>query len=125
VINVARFATHSLAAAFYDAKIPVASVCHGPGALINVKGKDGKHIFTGRRVTAFSNEEEEQVGLTDAVPFLVETKLKELGAEYHKNPTAWGPHVEVSDHVITGPSGQTLFPASLLFVCLWLRALRC
>jgi putative intracellular protease/amidase len=83
--------THaSLAAAFYEAKILVASVCHGPAALVNVKDKSGKSIFAGRRATSFSDEEEEQVGLTKAVPFLVETKLKELGAEYHKNATAWG-----------------------------------
>ena len=43
---------------------PLAAVCHGPAAFHLVKGPDGKSIFAGRRVTCFSNEEEEQVGLT-------------------------------------------------------------
>jgi putative intracellular protease/amidase len=66
-----------------------------------VKDQNGQSIFSGRKATSFSNEEEEQVKLTDAVPFLVETRLKELGAKYEKNDKAWGPHVTVD--------GQRLF----------------
>jgi putative intracellular protease/amidase len=98
----------------------VSAVCHGPAAigfnlnwflenknisssfvLVNVKDQNGQSIFSGRKATSFSNEEEEQVKLTDAVPFLVETRLKELGAKYEKNDKPWGPHVTVD--------GQRLF----------------
>lgn len=45
-------------------------------ALINVKGKDGKSIFSGRKVTGFSNVEEEQVGKTKVIPWLLEDKVR-------------------------------------------------
>lgn len=63
--------------------------------LVNVKDEKGVPIVKGRRVTSFSNEEEEAVKLTDAIPFLVETRLKELGGKYEKNEQAWGAHVTV------------------------------
>jgi len=57
---------------------PVGAICHGPAALINMKDPQGKNIVSGRKVTSFSNEEEEQAGATKKLPFLVETKLKEV-----------------------------------------------
>ena len=56
----------------------VSAICHGPAALTNIKDPNGKNIVSGRKVTCFSNEEEEQVKLTDAIPYLVETRLKEV-----------------------------------------------
>ena len=69
--------------------------------LVNVKDQNGKSIFAGRKATGFSNAEEEEVKLTDAIPFLVETRLKELGANYEKNEKTWGVYVTVD--------GQRLF----------------
>ena len=63
--------------------------------LVNVKDEKGEPIVKGRRVTSFSNEEEEAMKLTDAIPFLVETRLKELGGKYEKNEKVWGAHVTV------------------------------
>jgi putative intracellular protease/amidase len=51
----------------------VSAICHGPAALVNVKDPDGKNIVTGRKVTCFSNIEEEPVGMTKQIPYLVET----------------------------------------------------
>ena len=48
----------------------------GPGALTSALGPDGNPIVYGKSVTGFSNEEEEAVGKTNAVPFLLEDKLK-------------------------------------------------
>jgi putative intracellular protease/amidase len=73
----------------------VSAVCHGPAALVNVKDENGKSIFSGRKATSFSNKEEEEIKLTNAIPFLVETRLKELGAKYETNEKLWGPHVTV------------------------------
>jgi putative intracellular protease/amidase len=56
----------------------VSAICHGPAALVNVKDANGKPIVSGRKVTCFSNTEEEQVKLTKQIPFLVETRLKEV-----------------------------------------------
>ena len=63
---------------------PVALVCHAPAVLKNVTTPDGVPVAKGRKVTGFTNEEEEAVGLTDVVPFLLEDVLKEQGAEFSK-----------------------------------------
>lgn len=80
---------------------PVATVCHAPGVLRHVKGSDGKPLVAGRNVTGFSKSEEEAVGLTDVVPFLVEDMLQDLGGHYTKGDD-WSSHVEVDGLLITG-----------------------
>lgn len=61
---------------------PVALVCHAPGVLREVKDAEGHSIVEGKTVTGFTNTEEDGVGLTDVVPFLVEDMLKEKGGKY-------------------------------------------
>jgi|TARA_R110002050_G_scaffold250623_5_gene388651 putative intracellular protease/amidase len=70
---------------FYNADKPVAFVCHAPAALKNVKNISGEPLVKGKKVTGFTNSEEEMVGLTDVVPFLVEDMLKEKGGIYSKS----------------------------------------
>ncbi|CAF1096687.1 unnamed protein product [Rotaria magnacalcarata] len=91
-----------LAEEFWKQGKIISAVCHGPAALVNVKDENGKSIFSGRKATSFSNEEEEQIKLTDAIPFLVETRLKELGAHYEKNDKPWGAYVTVDGQLILG-----------------------
>ena len=69
---------------FYGMEKPVSFVCHAPAALKNVKNKDGEPLVKGKKVTGFTNTEEELVQLTDVVPFLVEDMLKEKGGIYSK-----------------------------------------
>jgi putative intracellular protease/amidase len=80
---------------------PVAAVCHAPGVLKNVKGTDGKPLVSGKKVTGFTNSEEEAVGLTDIVPFLVEDLLKERGGIYAKGAD-WSEFVLEDGLLITG-----------------------
>jgi putative intracellular protease/amidase len=80
---------------------PVAAVCHAPGVLKNVNGTDGKSLVNGKRVTGFTNSEEDAVGLTDIVPFLVEDMLKERGGIYSKGPD-WSEYVLEDGLLITG-----------------------
>ena len=47
---------------------PVAAVCHAPAALLNVKDENGDPLVKGKKVTGFTNTEEEGVKLTDVVP---------------------------------------------------------
>ncbi len=63
---------------------PVATVCHAPGVLRHVKAPDGSPLVKGKKVTGFTNTEEEAVGLTRIVPFLVEDMLKQNGGDYSK-----------------------------------------
>lgn len=80
---------------------PVAAVCHAPAALVNAKGTDGRPITAGKRVTGFSNSEEEAVGLTDVVPFLLEDRLIQNGGIYEKGAD-WQPYVVEDGLLITG-----------------------
>lgn len=76
-------------------------MCHAPGALRRVKGSDGKPLVNGRRVTGFTNSEEEGVGLTKIVPFLVADVLTELGGKYEKGAD-WGVYVVTDGTLVTG-----------------------
>ncbi len=74
-----------LSAAWAKGKV-VSAVCHGPAGLLNVKDINGQALVAGRRVAAFTNSEEAAAGLTDKVPFLLETRMRGLGADYQSGP---------------------------------------
>ncbi|WP_309628162.1 type 1 glutamine amidotransferase domain-containing protein [Brevundimonas sp.] len=91
----------SLIEDFASAGKPVAAVCHAPGVLRHVKGTDGQFLVKGRKVTGFTNGEEEAVGLTEVVPFLVEDMLKANGGDYEKGAD-FEPFVVTDGRLITG-----------------------
>ncbi|MGV8893588.1 MAG: type 1 glutamine amidotransferase domain-containing protein [Burkholderiaceae bacterium] len=80
---------------------PVAAVCHAPGVLRHAKAADGTPLVSGKKVTGFTNTEEEAVGLTKVVPFLVEDMLKENGGNYSKGAD-WQSYVLTDGNLITG-----------------------
>ena len=80
---------------------PVGAVCHAPGVLRHAEGVDGKPLVAGKRVTGFSNSEEEAVGLTEVVPFLVEDVLKANGGHYSQGAD-WASHVQTDGLLVTG-----------------------
>ena len=80
---------------------PVAAVCHAPGVLRHVNGPDGKPLVNSKKVTGFTNTEEEAVGLTKVVPFLVEDMLKEKGGMYSKLGD-WQPYAVTDGLLVTG-----------------------
>jgi putative intracellular protease/amidase len=90
----------NLIESFYNAGKPVAAVCHAPGVLRRVR-YEGEPIVKGKRVTGFTDTEEEEVQLTTVVPFLVEDELKRLGGRYEKAPN-WQSFVVVDGRLITG-----------------------
>jgi putative intracellular protease/amidase len=100
----------SLIEAFVSADKPVAAVCHGPVMLVNVRGKDGEFFVKGKHVTGFSNSEEDAVGLSNVVPFLLEDKLKERGGVYSKGAD-WAPYVQVDGKLVTGQNPASSVPA--------------
>ena len=91
----------ALIESFLAAGKHVALVCHAPGVLRHVKSPNGRPLVEGRKVTGFTNTEEEGVGLTTVVPFLVEDVLKSLGGVYSKGPD-WGSYVVVDGKLVTG-----------------------
>ncbi|MFC7515326.1 type 1 glutamine amidotransferase domain-containing protein [Herbaspirillum sp. GCM10030257] len=85
----------------YAAGKPVALVCHAPGVLRHAKLHNGRPLVEGKRVTGFTNTEEEAVQLTKVVPFLVEDSLKKGGGQFSKGPD-WSSYVQVDGNLITG-----------------------
>jgi putative intracellular protease/amidase len=100
---------------FLAAGKPVALVCHAPGALHHVKTLDGKPLVEGRNVTGFTNGEEEDVGLTKVVPFLVENELMSLGATFSKVKN-WGVHTVVDGQLITGQNPASSGPTAKILI---------
>ena len=101
----------ALIEAFLAAGKPVALVCHAPGVLRHVRKPDGQPLVAGKKVTGFTNTEEEGVGLTDVVPFLVEDELKAKGGIYSKGPE-WGSYVVTDGLLITGQNPASSGPAA-------------
>jgi|GraSoiStandDraft_42_1057292.scaffolds.fasta_scaffold67094_1 putative intracellular protease/amidase/predicted enzyme related to lactoylglutathione lyase len=107
-------ASIALLESFYNADKPIALVCHSPGVLRHVTHK-GQPLVKGKRVTGFTNGEEEEVQLTHVVPFLVEDELLRLGATFEKLAN-WQPFSVTDGRLITGqnPASSTSTAQALL-----------
>lgn len=90
-----------LARSIYEGGGVVAAVCHGPSALVNLTLSDGSYLVDGKQVSTFTNEEEAAVGLTDEVPFLLESKLAERGAKITKTGN-FAEHAVADQRLVTG-----------------------
>lgn len=90
-----------LAAMLPDSGKVVASLCHGPAAFLPAGDAEGKWLFKGRKLTAFTDDEEKQAGLADNAPWLLEERLRAGGAAFAAGP-AWASHVVVDGNLITG-----------------------
>lgn len=91
-----------LAAAIHEKGGVVAAVCHGPAALVDVRLASGEPLVAGKRVTGFSDAEEEAAKLTKVVPFLLERALVERGGRYEKADGLWQAHVVTDGRLVTG-----------------------
>jgi len=86
---------------FWTAGKPVAAVCHAPSALLNVTNEKGEPLVKGKKVTGFTNTEEEAVQLTNVVPYLLEDELKAKGGNYSRS-SDWSAYVVQDGMLITG-----------------------
>ena len=100
----------------------IASVCHGAAGLVTAKRPDGKPVVEGLRVNSFTDEEERAVGLQSVVPFLLESRLRELGGRFEGAPM-WQPFAVRDGQLITGQNPQSSHQvAELLLESLGVRA---
>jgi putative intracellular protease/amidase len=108
---------HSIALveSFYNHNKPVAAVCHAPAIFKHTQNTDGSPLVSGKKVTGFTNGEEEAVQLTSVVPFLVEDMLKANGGIYSKKAD-WNPYAVEDGGLITGqnPASSELVASLLL-----------
>ena len=84
----------------------VSAVCHGPGALLAAKDAAHEPLVRGKRVTGFTNTEEDVTGNTPLVPYLLEDKLKELGGQFERADD-WQPYAVQDGRLITGQNPQS------------------
>lgn len=94
-------ASIALAESLFAAGKPVSAVCHGSAVFRRTKGPDGTPLVRGKKVAGFANAEEAAVGLTDAVPYLVEDMLRENGGLYSKADN-FQAHVVTDGNLVTG-----------------------
>jgi putative intracellular protease/amidase len=90
-----------IAASIYDQGGVVGAVCHGPSGLINIQLADDSYLVAGKKVAAFTNDEEVAVKLNEVIPFFLSEKLTERGA-IHSKAGNWQANVEVADRLVTG-----------------------
>jgi putative intracellular protease/amidase len=100
----------------YSALLPqrdkvVAGVCHGVGALLPARNADGGWAFAGRKITGFTDEEENALGFGDKAPWLLESRLRAAGADFDGGP-AFGAHVIVDGNVVTGQNPASAQPSA-------------
>ncbi len=96
---------------------PIGSVCHGTVALVDVKNTDGTPIVKGKKISAFTNTEEEGVQLTNVVPFLLEDKFKELGANYERGDD-FTSFTVTDGNLVTGQNPQSSVATAKAFMAL-------
>jgi putative intracellular protease/amidase len=90
------FVSQSLIREFYESRKVVSAVCHGPAALVNVKLSDGTYLVSNQVVTGLSDAEEEFMQFTKDMPFLLESELRNRGAQYESADGLFGVKVVVS-----------------------------
>jgi putative intracellular protease/amidase len=106
----------ALIESFYNSGKPVAAVCHSSAVFHRVMYQ-GQPLVKGKRVTGFTNGEEEAAGLTQVVPFLVEDELKRVGGLYEK-AADWASFAVTDGRIVTGqnPASSTAGAKALLAV---------
>lgn len=85
----------------------IGSVCHGPAALVGVKNEDGSYLVTGKRVNSFTNIEEKATPHYNDMPFLLESKLVEQGAQFESSGPR-EPHLAVDARIVTGQNPESI-----------------
>lgn len=91
---------------FADEEKVIGSVCHGPSALVNATDRSGTPIVTGKKVTAFTDSEEKEMQLDMHMPFLLETKLREKGANFESDEN-WQDFSVRDGNLVTGQNPQS------------------
>lgn len=90
----------------YENGAIIGAVCHGPAGLIGATRASGEPLVAGRRINSFTDAEEEAVGLTHVVPYLLESKLRELGSKFEAAPN-FQPKVVRDGRLVTGQNPQS------------------
>lgn len=100
---------------FFRDQKPVGAVCHGPSGLLEARTLQGEPMVRGYQLTAFTNSEEKAVKLDQEVPFLLETRLRDLGAKFLSGPD-FQPHAMRDRNLVTGQNPASSDSAARTFL---------
>ena len=106
----------SLIKNIYENNGVVASICHGPSALVNVKLSNGKYIVDGKKIAVFTNIEERIAGLTNEVPFLLQSTLIKQGGIDESGMIPWTEHAVADQRLVTGQNPRSAHKFGKLIV---------
>ncbi|GEB51789.1 MULTISPECIES: type 1 glutamine amidotransferase domain-containing protein [Streptomyces] len=95
-----------------DEGIPLGVVCHAPAALLAAVRDDGRHAFSGYRLTAFTNAEEAQAGFANKAKWLLQDRLTAMGARFQEKEP-WAPHVVTDRTLVTGQNPASSAPLAV------------
>ncbi|AXB48350.1 type 1 glutamine amidotransferase domain-containing protein [Amycolatopsis albispora] len=87
----------------------IGAVCHGPAGLLSAVDAEGKWLFAGRKMAAFTDEEERLFGTAEGAPWLLASRLRELGAEHTSGP-AYQPYNVRDRNLFTGQNPASSAP---------------
>jgi putative intracellular protease/amidase len=108
-------ALQSVLAHFAENNKLIGAVCHGPAGFVDVKLSSGKYLVDGKSITGFTNEEEQQMELDSLVPFLLESKLRENGADFQKG-SPFSDYTVTDTGFVTGQNPQSSLSTARAFV---------
>lgn len=100
----------------YENGAVVGAVCHGPAGLVSATLSNGEPLVRGKKVNCFTDSEEDAVGLTEVVPYLLESKLTQLGAQFECNPNNFQAHAVRDGRLITGQNPRSSERAAALMI---------
>jgi putative intracellular protease/amidase len=92
-----------------DAGTTIGIVCHGPAALVTATRPDGANAFAGFEITCFTDKEEELAGSAAAAPWLLASRLKEVGLRVQEG-APFRPHVRRDRTLFTGQNPSSSAP---------------
>lgn len=90
----------------FEANKTVAAVCHGPAGLVSATLSDGTPLVAGKTIATFTDEEERATGLDVYMPFMLETRLRELGANIITADN-FTENIQVDGNLVTGQNPQS------------------
>ncbi|PJJ73586.1 putative intracellular protease/amidase [Diaminobutyricimonas aerilata] len=89
-----------------DRNAVVGVLCHGPAGLLSAVRSDGAFALAGRHLAVFTDEEERIGGLGERTPYLVESRLRELGVDVQSG-APWSSTVVADGSLISGQNPQS------------------
>ncbi|SDK17283.1 type 1 glutamine amidotransferase domain-containing protein [Sediminibacillus albus] len=99
-------ALQSIISDFAEKDKVIGAVCHGPAGFVNVTLSNGRKFADGRRMTAFTNEEEQKMNIMDKLPFKLESSLRNEGADFSQGEP-FADYTVIDGNLVTGQNPQS------------------